>query len=240
MTSKRFIDYRIKSGAVSALRMLKNIASLKDIAEDLNIKPPEISRYVSGRVLPSKERALKILEIIREKYLPRVLTSLVRFRGGVVDVSGVIQNTDVLKVLAMEIVADLDREGVEITAVLTKEVDGIPLATLVASEVSAKLVYARRVKELGIERFIEVRQVFPDGRYSYIYVPEGVLTEDDTVLIVDDVLRSGSTIRALNTLCRVVGAKAVAAYVIVSLKDTSEVSKELGIPVKAFVTVKGS
>lgn len=226
-------ELRLRMHGAEALRAMKEVYSYDDLARITGLSPQVLSRYVSGRFLPSAERARLFLRLFKERVLSRLVLDSIEVRGGVVVNTSLLSNARLLSQVARVVASEFAGTGV--TAVLTKETDGIPLATLVASYLEAKLVVAKEAKEVGVEEFVEVRQVYPSGMYTYIYVPKGLVARGDRVLIVDDVIRSGSTVRALAEVCRVARASVVGVYAILAVTGADErLSEELGVPVRVL------
>jgi adenine/guanine phosphoribosyltransferase-like PRPP-binding protein len=94
--------------------------------------------------------------------------------------------------------------GKRVTKVLTAAVDGIPLATMVANALGVNLIVAKRNKEVGVKAFLD--ETFVLGRDSGVtvtlYIPKEAIKKRDSVLIVDDMIKSGETQEALVTLVK--------------------------------------
>lgn len=60
-----------------------------------------------------------------------------------------------------------------------------------------------------------------EGRPVTLYVPVDQIKKGDSVFIVDDIARSGKTLRALVGLCSKAGARIVGASVLVARRDLS-------------------
>ncbi|MEM4038795.1 MAG: phosphoribosyltransferase family protein, partial [Nitrososphaerota archaeon] len=128
--------------------------------------------------------------------------------------------------------------SMKIDKVLTLEADGIPVAYQIASMLGREVAVARKVKKLGVRDFIEIKQVFESGTYRYIYLPKGSIKKGDYVLITDDIVRTGATIKALMNLCKEVKANVSGIFTIIALKKINEkLEEELGVPVISFTTL---
>ncbi len=222
--------------AIEALKVMVSIYSHKEIAKMFNISKPVLSRYVNGHVLPKPERAEEILRLFREKYLREAVRRKVKVSNGVIDVMELLSNVRLLNHIALDVAYSFDY--IEVNRILTKEVDGVPLAVLVSNALGADLIVAKGRKEPGIEKFYEIRQTYSSGIYRYIYIPRKLLKPRDKVLIIDDVARSGSTIMALVDAVRMAKAKPIGVYVIVSLNDVVEkLSSVYKFPIKSLIKI---
>ncbi len=232
---ERTAELTLKVLSIKALRSIVRSYGLKRTSEILKLSPVVISRYTNGRTLPKLERAREILGLFNDVYLKDVVERRLHKRDGVINIADILHDIQLLDLIAY--VAFNEYYGLGVNKVITKEVDGIPLATLIARYLEARLVIAKRRKELGIEKFLEIRQVFESGLYSYIYVPSNHLQHGDHVLIVDDIIRSGSTVKALIKAIRDRRADVSGIFSIVAFSSGLNSIEDMGLKVKAIVTI---
>jgi adenine/guanine phosphoribosyltransferase-like PRPP-binding protein len=82
-------------------------------------------------------------------------------------------------------------------------VDGIPLATMVSNALGVNLVVAKRNKEVGVKAFLEETYALRDSGVTItLYIPKEAIKKRDSVLIVDDMIKTGETQAALLNLVR--------------------------------------
>jgi len=229
LTSKAEAE-KLKLMSIDAVSIMVASFGLRRTSSLLNLPMVVVSRYANGRVLPKLDRALGILEMFEKKYLTTVISQKVVKRDGVIDVSEVLHDTKLLDLIAYAGVKHFKGRG--INKVITKEVDGIPLAVLTSRYLGSQLVVAKRRKEPGIDDFIEVRQVYGSGLYGYVYVPAKQLSKGDKVLIVDDVVRTGSTVRALKEAVQRAKGNVVGIFSIAVLRRSL---RELNLEVKSMI-----
>jgi adenine/guanine phosphoribosyltransferase-like PRPP-binding protein len=108
--------------------------------------------------------------------------------------------------------------GRRITKVLTAAVDGIPLATIVSEALGVNFVIAKSSKEIGVRNFYE--ESFTPGDSALImslYIPRGIIRRGDSVLIVDDVVKTGETHRALVNLVAKSRADVAGIFVLIAI-----------------------
>jgi len=223
MTMKKLDAVKLQLLAVEALRGLRKFVSGKEVLEllekeGLRITQVDLSRYINGAVLPSPKRALDILELLaRINALGLVLQrALVVDERGVVNVARIAHDMAVLNLAAAR--AYVEVEGVEVDKVLTAAVNGVPLGTLVAHVLGAGLCVARQELDASASSYIEVRYFAPDPpRYAHLYLPSFALSEGDKVLVVDDLLRSGRTLKALVELASLKRAEVVAVLSLLAI-----------------------
>ena len=132
--------------------------------------------------------------------------------GNIVKVDGLLNHrvdTALLREIAHEFKRLFPTEG--LTAVLTVEASGIPLATICAEEFGVPLVFAKKAKSDNIEGGLYQSEIFS---YTYkkkvtLLVSRQWLGGDDRVLIVDDFLANGEALRGLVEIVGQAGAELV-------------------------------
>jgi len=99
----------------------------------------------------------------------------------------------------------------DITAVLTVEASGIPVAAMCAAEWKVPLLFAKKAKSDNIEGGL-----YKSDIYSYTYrknvtllMSAQWLSSDDRVLIVDDFLANGEALRGLVDIVNQAGAELI-------------------------------
>jgi adenine/guanine phosphoribosyltransferase-like PRPP-binding protein len=134
-----------------------------------------------------------------------------------------------------------DFAGKRVTKVLTPAVDGIPLATMVANALGVNLVIAKRSKEIGVKAFLEETYVLLKGSgvTNTLYIPKEVIKKRDSVLIVDDMIKSGETQAALVSLVRKAKAELSGVFSLIAVgedwKKTLKLSGECPIEMITYV-----
>jgi len=198
-------DLKLRLMTIELLRTAKYKRNItyRELASKTGLPVTVLSRYAKGHVLPNTARA---------KQLWKVLTKLVgletELRGRIkFDEEGYFDNTDIvgdfniLQQAANGALADF--AGKRVTKVLSAAVDGIPLATMVANALGVNLVFAKRNKEVGVKAFLEETYALRDsGVTMTLYIPKESIKKRDSVLIVDDMIKTGETQAALVNMVR--------------------------------------
>ncbi len=96
-----------------------------------------------------------------------------------------------------------------VTKVLTIEASGIGVGCMVAHHFDCPLVFAKKTKTLNIKGDVYKSQVesFTHQTTYDIIVSKDFLTENDTVLIIDDFLAKGNALLGLIDIVNQAGAK---------------------------------
>ena len=111
--------------------------------------------------------------------------------------------------------------------VLTMETKGIPLALMTARSAGLPLAVARRESRVTEGSAIGLNYVSSSGRIGTMSLPRRALPAGSRVLVVDDFLKGGSTVRGLVELCQELGASCVG---IAALCETPSEEKHLPVP----------
>ncbi|MEM1662856.1 MAG: phosphoribosyltransferase family protein [Pyrobaculum sp.] len=216
---KRIEGLKIQLDAIAYLKSVKKLLNItyKDLSQILDISESVLSRYATGDMLPSTETAREILAKLEEKYpLSVVVRVMYKTFDTYIDMSFV-NLPEFLRLYEIYLTRKFGEVGVN--RVLTAAVDGIPLAVVAALHFNATLVVAKPYREPGVDNyeFTYLRE----GRPVTLYVPVDQIKKGDSVFIVDDIARSGKTLRALVGLCSKAGARIVGASVLVARRDLS-------------------
>lgn len=119
--------------------------------------------------------------------------------------------------------------------ILTPEAMGIPISSVLSLHTGKPFTVARK-RAYGTAGEISVTQ-----RTGYGGSPLHVhgLQTGDRVVIVDDVVSSGGTLRALGQACKTIGVDLLKAVVVIN-KDTDldALGREIGCPVESLVRLR--
>jgi len=231
---------KTRISSVELLATLKKSYSYRELSSILGLSAPILSRYVRGHVLPSASRSEKFIATFRERLLRKIVTDQVRITAdGSYDISGVTSNVGLLRQVAKVVYSEFSL--VPVDKVLTMEVDGIPLAVEVAGEFNVNLAVARAEKDLGVEEFFEQKVVYSPSSVKYLYLPKNAIKKGEHILVVDDMVRSGTTIEALARLAERARAKIVGIFTIASLdQSVQKLKSRLGLTcqIESLVTLE--
>jgi adenine phosphoribosyltransferase len=131
--------------------------------------------------------------------------------------------------------------GKRVTKVLTAAVDGIPLATMVGNSLGVNLVIAKWTKEVGVPAFLEETYVLKDsGVTMTLYLPKDAIKRRDSILIVDDMIKTGETQAALVNLVRKARAEISGIYALIAVGNEwqKKISLPRGCPVEVVTRVR--
>ncbi|NQT08045.1 adenine phosphoribosyltransferase [Candidatus Bathyarchaeota archaeon] len=219
-TETRVRELKYRMMITDLLKVASETHTYQQLSDLLDLSPPILSRYMRGHVLPSYKRAqglyekLMVITDIKEELKKRIIF----------DDEGYFDNTPLVSEITwLKIMSNYALEkfaGRRVTKVLTAAVDGIPVSTLVSNLLDVDLVVAKDRKEVGISDFIEETYI-PKGSAirKSLYVPRRAIRKRDSVLIIDDVVRTGETVQGLVDLVSNQRADIAGIYVLVTVGD---------------------
>jgi adenine/guanine phosphoribosyltransferase-like PRPP-binding protein len=226
-----------KMRLIRVLRLLKKKYTYEELSKITGLPITVLNRYVRGKVLPSAERTRQLLQLLMPYInVEEEVRRRIRFdERGFFDNMPVLSDTALMSLIAEDI-ANRYMER-DIDKVLTAETDGIVLGAHIARELGVDLIYAKKKKEVGVEKFYEVNYVpSASGTVMTLYLPYWALKKGEKVFIVDDVIRSGETQRALVELVQQAGAKPVGMFFLISVGDEVDKLKgEYPFPVESLI-----
>jgi purine operon repressor len=216
--TSRILDLKYKLMTIELLNLAKQRFTYRELSAMVHLPETVLSRYVKGHVLPTAERAEEINKTL-QKYmsLDRELLERIHFDdGGYFDNTAIIGDTMLLERAVQHAVGKF--AGKRVTKIMTAAVDGIPLATLLAHRLGVGLLVAKKAREVGVREFIE--EIFVPPKTAVVlslFVPRDAIKKTDCVLIVDDIIDSGETQRAMMKIIQKAKAEVIGIYALVSI-----------------------
>ena len=130
---------------------------------------------------------------------------------------------------------------VQITKILTAEASGIGLACMVANEFGVPALFAKKSMSSAKKDILSAEVVSLTHGLDYdLTVPKKFISPDDKVLIIDDFLVKGSSIKALISLVKQAKAQIVGIGVAIekAYKGGGEELRASGYRVEALAKIK--
>ncbi|MHA1377527.1 MAG: phosphoribosyltransferase family protein [Candidatus Helarchaeota archaeon] len=242
MSKTHIEDLKFRLRAIELLKLLKKKLTYEEMSKLTGLPITVLNRYVRGHVIPSTDRAIKLMKIFEKKYnLAKEINNRIKFSDeGYFDNTNILNDILLLRMISRLVVQKFS--DLKITKVLTAAVDGIPLATLVSNELSVDLVYAKNNKEIGISKYIEESYSPNISRaLTTLYLPKHVLSNKDKVIIIDDVIRTGRTQLALVNLCQKAGSDVLGIFNIIAIgkrwEKTLKFDKNKNIRIETLIRI---
>ncbi len=233
-------DLKLRLMTIELLRTAKRQYTYRELSAKTDLPVTVLSRYAKGHVLPNINRAKKLWKTLKKLVgLEIELRRKIHFNSdGYFDNTGIISNFNILRQAAHQALATF--AGKRVTRVLTAAVDGIPLATMVSNQLGIDMVIAKRNKEVGVPAFLEETYALRDsGVTMTLYIPKNDIKRRDSVLIVDDMIKSGETQNALINLVRKTKAEISGIFTLIAIgeewKQTLNLPK--GCPVEVVTKI---
>lgn len=216
-------DLKLRLMTIELLRTAKYKRNItyRELASKTGLPVTVLSRYAKGHVLPNTTRAKQLWRVLTKLVgLETELRSRIKFDDtGYFDNTEIVGDYNILQQAANYALANF--AGKRVTKVLTAATDGIPLATMVANALGVNTVVAKRNKEVGVKAFID--ETFILGKDSGVtvtlYIPKEIIKKRDSVLIVDDMIKSGETQEALINLVKKAKAEISGVFSLIAVGD---------------------
>jgi purine operon repressor len=236
-------DLKLRLMTIELLRTAKYKRNItyRELASKTGLPVTVLSRYAKGHVLPNTTRAKQLWRVLTKIVgLETELRNRIKFdETGYFDNTEIVGDYNILQQAANHALANF--AGKRVTKVLTAATDGIPLATMVANALGVNLVVAKRNKEVGVKTFLD--ETFILGKDSGVtvtlYIPKEIIKKRDSVLIVDDMIKSGETQAALVNLVRKAKAELSGVFSLIAVgeewKRTLKLSGECPVEVITYV-----
>ena len=235
-------ELKLRLMTIELLRTAKYKRNItyRELSAKTGLPVTVLSRYAKGHVLPNTARAKQLWKVLSKFVgLENELRNRIRFNeDGYFDNTEIIGDFNILQQAANQALANF--AGKRVTKVFTAAVDGIPLATMVANALGVNLVIAKRSKEVGVKEFLEETYVLRDsGVTMTLYVPKESIKKRDSVLIVDDMIKTGETQAALVNLVRKAKAEISGVFSLIAIGDEwrkrLKLSEECPIEVVTYI-----
>jgi adenine/guanine phosphoribosyltransferase-like PRPP-binding protein len=216
--TSRILDIKYKLMTIELLNLAKQRFTYRELSAMVHLPETVLSRYVKGHVLPTADRAEEINKTLqRFMSLDKELLERIHFDdGGYFDNTAIIGDTLLLERAVQHAVGKF--AGKRVTKIMTAAVDGIPLATLLAHRLGVGLLVAKKAREVGVREFIE--EIFVPPKTAVVlslFVPRDAIKKTDCVLIVDDIIDSGETQRAMMKIIQKAKAEVIGIYALISI-----------------------
>jgi adenine phosphoribosyltransferase len=237
-------DLKLRLMTIELLRTAKYKRNItyRELASKTGLPVTVLSRYAKGHVLPNTARAKQLWKVLSKIVgLEVELRSRIKFdEDGYFDNTEIIGDFNVLQQAANHALANF--AGKRVTKVLSAAVDGIPLAAMVANALGVNLVIAKKSKEVGVKAFLEETYVLgkDSGVTVTLYIPKDAIKRRDSVLIVDDMIKTGETQAAMVNLVRKAKAEISGVFSLIAVGE--EWKKKLKIagecPIEVITYIK--
>ena len=165
--------------------------------------------------------------------------------GNIIKVDGFLNHrvdTALMRDMAKEFKSRFDLTG--LTAVLTVEASGIPLATICAEEFGVPMVFAKKAKSDNIEGGL-----YKSDIYSYTYkkkftliVASQWLGSNDKVLIIDDFIANGEALRGRVEIVDEAGAELLGIGIAIEkgFQPGGQRLREAGIHIESLAIIESA
>lgn len=214
-------ETKIKLLAVDCLQAMKQQKTFRKLSSELSLPAGVLNRYINGYVLPKTDRAEHLINLFVKDYLSKILESSKIKGSRYIVTSDILSQPFLLNVIAFRALKSFQEKP---SVVLTAAVDGIPLANSVANLLGARCVYAKHTQEVSFSDHYISKSSSDKPISAPFYLPKSLLRKNESVLIVDDVIRAGTTFNAMTSICEQAKANIIGIF---AMFITASAYKEL-------------
>lgn len=129
-----------------------------------------------------------------------------------------------------------------ITKVVTIEASGIAPAVYAAQALGVPMIFAKKAKNISMTEGILTAEVYSFTKQvtSQVSIVSRFLSNDDTVLIIDDFLANGQAAKGLLEIIGQAGAKVAGIGIVIekSFQDGRDLLEKTGVPVTSLARIK--
>ena len=216
-------DLKLRLMTIELLKTAKYKRNItyRELSSKTGLPVTVLSRYAKGHVLPNTTRAKQLWRVLTKLVgLETELRSRIKFdETGYFDNTEIVGDYNILQQAANHALANF--AGKRVTKIITAAVDGVPLATMVANALGVNLIVAKRNKEVGVKAFLDETYILgkDSGVTVTLYIPKEAIKKRDSVLIVDDMIKSGETQEAMVSLVRKAKAEISGVFSLIAVGD---------------------
>ena len=207
--------------------------------ETFEIIQPTLSRYLSGKIGISQKKGSVLLKLIdKELNMTKIIMDKIQefSTDNWVSINTRVILTDITFLTFIVIKKILQSNDFStIDAIVTPEADGIPLGVILAQELQCKCIYVRKNKRSEDTDFVQVEVQRYRNVVNY-YLSKKELPPDSKVLLVDDIKRSGSTLKHLEELIEKAESRVIKKMVLIDIKSEGDKIKN----VDSFLELKSN
>lgn len=237
-------DLKLRLMTIELLRTAKYKRNItyRELSSKTGLPVTVLSRYAKGHVLPNTKRAKELWKVLTKIVgLETELRNRIRFdENGYFDNTEIVGDSNILQQAANYALAKF--AGKRVTKILTAATGGIPLATMVANALGVNLIVAKKNKEVGVKAFIDETYILgkESGVTVTLFMPKNAIKKRDSVLIVDDTIKSGESQEALGKLVRRSKAEVSGVFSLIAVGDKWKKRLKFGttVPVEVVTYLK--
>jgi len=204
--------------AIDILRELKRTYTYKELSRIFGLQESLLCRYVNGTTVPSEQQARELLSWTTNRdFLQKFFKDKIKiYPDSFIDTSELLHYPSLLR-LAMEPI--LSKFG-RVDKVFSIATNGVPFATMASMILGKPLLVAKKHKDSIYLEYLEESMKEADSVVTNVYVRKNFVSKDDRILIVDDVMKTGKTIRSSISLISK-GGGTVAGILLIVAQESS-------------------
>lgn len=215
------LNYFTQKLSVAKSTISEDLMIVKNVFKKMRLGKIVTISGASGGVkfvpIVDREEAIEFLDTLCQ----RILSENRLLPGGFLYLVDIIYNPDISSALGKLFASVIDYSGADY--VVTMETKGIPVALMTAKAMNLPLVIIRKNTKISEGSSLGITYVSgTSGAVQTMSLPRKSLREGSKVIIIDDFMRGGGTLKGMQDLMQEFNAEVVAAGVLISTKMPKE------------------
>ncbi|MDH5644529.1 MAG: phosphoribosyltransferase family protein [Candidatus Heimdallarchaeota archaeon] len=235
LNSEKIMGYKLLRYLIS------QSGSISDLAEIFDVSIANLSRYHAKKVLPNLDLIELMLdysvkhnilhELIKQNIEIDMISNL-----KIIDNSRLQSNTIILDLISY-LISKTMLKSEKIDAIVTTETDGIPFCMSLAHVLDLPSIFATKSKPVKTPVYsIEIPKA--SARINNLHIPVHITEYGENFLVVDDVIRTGTTQQSLiSLLTDVVGVNVLSGLILIGIGSQWQSLDMNGIPIDIVLSV---
>ncbi len=216
------------------------------LKHDVEVSLANFSRYINGKAIPKSKLKNQLLRVLLEEDGVKLKELIINGIESWSDESGIVKvnNTQLLndlKKLQAILFLAIQNQIIpkQVDKIISLEGNSVHVASVLAHLLNVNYVNAREKKPIGTkESYVEDISKPSIGILNTIYLPKDFIKEDERIILVDDIIRTGTSMKALLNLVRKSGGNPVQIIILTGIGSQWESVKEFdSIPFKSLTVL---
>lgn len=228
----------LEAVAVDLLKLAKKQYDYKTLSKATGLPTSTLSRYITNKTFPRGEKARKLIErILPLADPPKLIRERVVVDEDVADVSGLVSDPNVLKILNVFVVNEFS--GSKITTIMPLDTYSIPLATALGMAADRKIVLLSERPIWDDDEMHALTYRVPGfvGKVK-LWLPKKAVTSKDSVLMLVSFLANSSLVDSVVRFLQVIKAMPTGVFAIAAREHAwSKLNLPPGIKKKCLLIV---
>ena len=216
------------------------------LKHDVEVSLANFSRYINGKAIPKSKLKNQLLRVLLEEESGVNMKELIisgieswSDESGIVKINNTQLLTNLKKLQAILFLA-IQNQIIpkQVDKIISLEGNSVHMASVLAHLLNVNYVNAREKKPIGTkESYVEDIST-SIGILNTIYLPIDFIEANERIILVDDIIRTGTSMKALLNLVRKSGGNPVQIIILTGIGSKWESVREFdSIPFKSLTVI---